>query len=1640
MLILDVLDALRASTIKREAALVEVMRRVCVPLTLVFLMVTLPWSSVTIDSGESDGLSEIEVPDWTASEAAENWFSVTATPGHNVPISKGSGKLWVQTGQFDPLFEDINIPGHLYAADDSFATGFLVMQLHSNDGNQAFEIAGDVSATIVDTLPEDAWILRLPSSAHERAVAITKLSADDRVRWVGSQQPAWRLHTSLHTTSIGQSIDLDLTPSPDLSEDDITLLESHLIAAGAEFALCDKWVCQVYNLSTDLLPALAKDHRLLFTEPHLQIGIVNNYARSLSKIDAVNNNHNGGLDGTGEVGALSDSGLDQDHGDFGTRVSGIHHSFGPDNSAADANSGHGTHVSAIMLGDGSGDSSTKGVAPGATFHFYQLEHDQSGSLARWGSLYDMFRDARQKSARVQSNSWGAQTSWGQYTSDSRSADEFLHDYDDFLVLFAAGNEGSQGSSSIPPPGTAKNVLTVGASTTGRPGTAASGQIASFSSIGPTADGRIKPDIVAPGVQICSARAQEAQSPAGWSCSSARHAGTNTPLYMSADGTSASAPVVGGAALLARQFLRQELSISSPDSALIKAVLINGAKDLGTANIPNMDEGWGQLDLEESLYPQSGIIAKSIFYDSSQTLTAGHSYAYTYALDGSYGLDVTLVWNDKEGSASAPQSSTRLVNDLDLTVTAPDGTVYKGNDFANGLSAIGGSKDSLNNVERVRLDTGATGDWQISVSHAGGSSQGYAVVLSAVGNENPMSDLAIYDGSVWASQVTPLENDFVLLRMSWVNQAPAMTTPYDVIVEDLTENEVLWSGTRDSLAGGAGDTFSFQKKFTTTGIHTIQLSLDTTNNVTEMNDEVDGTNNNVGTLEINVTAIGVRITPHNEDGSIPDESELDAARRRVLDPSTGSEMAWDLTLANEGTSVEQIEWVVTPVQRLRENGALDPAPQWEKILSDLGPFTLEQSGGTSDSTVVTITLRDTDADFDALNGPSYALPGTYVVDVTAFYRTNPTVSHVIRLEIEVLRIEGIRTLIAGNVDLGALPGEYAQFSITIQNSGNGPTVYEMSCETPNRWKIELYNGNSSSVTFEPMVRKEAKPVSVKVFVPSISNGLPAAGTIEDVTCVTSSQADPTKTTTENAVVEVLESREFSVDLFDSEGEPLGPAATIDDIVALNGDSIEHTLEISNRGNVEITLTVRASPAQTTWAMQLSFGPTTDDRVLTLTLAPGSSATVDILILVPENAAKQDSNQVNFRIERSPSEFITNRTRILVQESADFEIIVPESGTISAHIGNTSSTVIGLKNTGNVPLDIDISFGTLPDGWMAGFLSVPPPVLPKDGQESVTIYITVAPGTQSSSIPVTSLVLLVDAETSDGSTIQKTGELGVMVQSSVWVDLRHDAGLQVGIAKGDVLQGNLTIYNNGNSPCSVSLLVEGPEGLEFVLDRTDWNLLEQDSSTTVPFTLTGKENHRGVKSIWINATVISTDGANVVSTGATLNVTTAGGDDAGGLLGTLESLGLSPWTVVAIAFAFLAILGIGMIRLRRQAPGISQGEELLSPGEIVGGQEIRRAAALDIGVASDDQTSGSVSDEEIAAALAQSAPSPLGLPALPIGDLPTGLPPSADPLPAGLPPALPVPIAPPLPASGLPPGWTMEQWTHYGQEYLERTGQA
>ena len=1026
---------------------------------------------------------EIRVEDefWTSEQASEYWTLGASPTLEKSSLRLTSGLLHPVTGSFDPLLLSPSLPGILHDDLDVVRTGMLIIQDVDSDRTDLEEWLEVQGFPILDVIPDDALLIRVPTEPHQLDAAISSIVSNEGIRWFGSQHPGWRLSPLLPTTGI---LDVNVIPAPDLDDFSLHQLESKIYLSGAEFVHCDFWLCQVQAVQSNALIELATSGLVLFIEPSPKLILENIYARSVSNIDDVLLNHNPSLTGQGQVVAVSDSGLDQDHGDFTGRIRAVYNQYGPDNSAADMHSGHGTHVSATLLGDGSGDSSATGMAPNATFHFYQLEYDQTGALARYGSLFDMFRHSWQQNARVQTNSWGSENLGGQYNSDSRSADSFADQYGDFLVLFAAGNEGASGSGTISPPSTAKNVLTIGASTSGRPGTAGAGQVPTFSSIGPTSDGRIKPDLVSPGVQICSARAQEAQSPMGSSCSSARHSDGTTPLYQQMDGTSMATPVAAGNALLARQFLTDEFGISSPRSDLLKALLVNGAKDMGVKDIPNMDEGWGQIDLEQTLYPKDGIVPLNTFMDWNQTLQPGYSYVYTYDWDSSHGVDITIAWTDAAGSSSSSQSSKRLVNDLDLTVIAPDGSVYKGNVFSNGFSSTGGLNDALNNVERVKFppSTSQSGIWEIRVQHVSGSSQDFAMVATSIGSENLIADLAVFSGSLWVSADQPLEGDAVVVRASWLNQAPGSASGYDIIIEDISTSPptIILESSRGSIQGGSADSITTQYTFSTTGVHTLRLTLDSTSQVPELNDEVNGTNNNQITYDVNVTAIGVRILPYLENGNLPSSpEEIALATHRTVDPSITSSISFDLDLMNEGTASIDAGLIVTPVQIIRDDGILDaPEDEWSRTLSESGPWSLPE-GGTSGSTqTISLTLVDEDADFDDPYGAVFALPGTYIVDLTMYDRNSPLVSYTLRLTVEVERVEGLNTVIAGDQGLAGKPGDTVGYTITIRNSGNGPTVFTVSCENNLRWPIELGNGNTSSIELDPLSRLQFIGLSVR----------------------------------------------------------------------------------------------------------------------------------------------------------------------------------------------------------------------------------------------------------------------------------------------------------------------------------------------------------------------------------------------------------------------------------------------------------------------------------------------------------------------------------------------------------------------------------
>ena len=490
--------------------------------------------------------------------------------------------------------------------------------------------------------------------------------------------------------------------------------------------------------------------------------------------------------------------------------------------AQDVDTGHGTHVATAALGGGNGAGLGRGTAPGAHLVFQALENYAVPSFLCsiiYGlpeayylvgipeNIGDLFDQAYQEGARVHSNSWGAEVQ-GEYNADAANADAYIWTHRDLTVTFSAGNSGADEDAdgevdlvSINSPGTAKNVITVGASENDRqshwdcdaalsyttcaaqggqnaiftygaswpdrypenplrddPSAGNAEQMAAFSSRGPTLDGRIKPDVVAPGTWNLSGYSsafQQQYDPSPNPVNGAyQYDGWGFPAnssYKYMGGTSMAAPLVAGGAAVVRDFYEKARGHQA-SAALVKAVLINSAVDLLDENndglldnaepIPNPHEGWGRVDLVNA------TDGSDVYYDEPVALSTATDASFTFDVTTSGSpLKATLVWTDYPGSTANIET---LVNDLDLTVTAPDGTIYRGNDFAGGWSLPGGEPDRINNVENVYVFGAMAGTWTITVSgyNVPQGPQPFALVIDSPGQAVglPMVRVTVDDGT------------------------------------------------------------------------------------------------------------------------------------------------------------------------------------------------------------------------------------------------------------------------------------------------------------------------------------------------------------------------------------------------------------------------------------------------------------------------------------------------------------------------------------------------------------------------------------------------------------------------------------------------------------------------------------------------------------------------------------------------------------------------------------------------------------------------------------------------------------------------------------------------------------------------------
>lgn len=386
------------------------------------------------------------------------------------------------------------------------------------------------------------------------------------------------------------------------------------------------------------------------------------------------------------VVAVIDTGIDNSHVDLdGNKVIGWMDYVNGQASPYDDN-GHGTHVSSIVAGEGDGNAAYKGVAPGAALVGVKvLDSQGSGLMSDVTAGIDwVVANKSLYGVEVISLSLGTSTSSDGTDSTSLAVNNAFNN--GIVVSVAAGNSGPA-KYTVGSPGAADKALTVAAmADAGELGF----NLANFSSRGPTADGRIKPDIAAPGYNITAAQANTVNG------------------YVQYSGTSMATPFISGTIAL---ILDANPNLTPVD---VVNIITNTSTDWGQAN-KEIDYGFGKLDAYEAIrtaggFSGTGIAVPAHMYGVDSLLAKWVSDYWEFSLtNNSYPIAVTLIMPNWTGSTKP---------DFDVYLYDPNNTLVK--------SATGTSRQ-----ETINFTPTITGKYTIRVYSYAGSGN-YFFDLSAGG--------------------------------------------------------------------------------------------------------------------------------------------------------------------------------------------------------------------------------------------------------------------------------------------------------------------------------------------------------------------------------------------------------------------------------------------------------------------------------------------------------------------------------------------------------------------------------------------------------------------------------------------------------------------------------------------------------------------------------------------------------------------------------------------------------------------------------------------------------------------------------------------------------------------------------------------
>lgn len=649
------------------------------------------------------------------------WMPQTSTPdddlGAQVLRSENPFHLVIDGSSLDPRNWSSRSADPWWQADTHAGADFHLVQLNGPPRPQDLAALRTVGVRPVRYLAPFSYIVWA-----EQAQLDALTSRSGLVRWVGPLLPAQRVPPQSRdlaaeaTTAMAlvntDTVDAVLAAFADLGAQlqpltamtpDLTLLQGSI---GGDRFLAAAQIPGVYALQRiagGAGPRGEISNQAIVGGYNGNPGIFPGYRDWLQQSN---------VSGSGIKISVVDGGFRTSHQDL---IGNVAPCIGSGGSCTSLNDNHGTHVAGAIAGSGlsdvldaSGFLRGLGVAPSAKViqHRYgPFLGGGPGSMVANGMI-SIYQDVASSGAQLANNSWGPTSVPQGYDIPTMQMDMIVRDANSMMpgnqpilpvwsVMNGNGdrNSGICAPSSLGSPDEAKNLFSIGSTRLLSSGGAqidALFDLSYNSAHGPACDGRLIPNLVAPG------------------CNTDSTVGSGDSAFGLMCGTSMASPVVSGASALYWQQYRVAHG-SDPSPALVKAVFTAAATNLSgrmDANVrvmpqrPNRFAGWGRLDLDAVINP--GVAVWTL--DQTEVLNQSGQQWQTYLrpTDPAKPVRIMLSWTDAAGPGLGGTTSS-WTNDLDLQVQSGTDS-YLGNvlDAANGYSISGGSADGKNNLEGVFL--------------------------------------------------------------------------------------------------------------------------------------------------------------------------------------------------------------------------------------------------------------------------------------------------------------------------------------------------------------------------------------------------------------------------------------------------------------------------------------------------------------------------------------------------------------------------------------------------------------------------------------------------------------------------------------------------------------------------------------------------------------------------------------------------------------------------------------------------------------------------------------------------------------------------------------------------------------------------